>query len=292
VNDLREVLRSQAETSSPHADLDGVFQRARMRRRRARVYRSVAVVAVLAVATGALVSTRGHDHPTTVSTAKSPAGLGGVIIGRPPATGLDRHDPGADSGPWSVGVRKADGSLGYHGAVVTYPVNGRVQLRGDVSVSERAAILAGTHIVNGRPVVHPPQGFRVAYSRPYRAPDIHESRYGSADLGEGAALGNGLTYTGLLSAGGFEDHLFNTAPHERVRVGGHDAVVSGVQGGNGTLAWEIEPGVVAYVGYSGSSLGDASIAALKRLAARAQVINARAWASTHQFVANQVNAFG
>ena len=65
-----------------------------------------------------------------------------------------------------------------------------------------------TTVVAGRPQVRPPAGFRVIARAPSRLPLIHEIRYGSGDLGVAPALGDGLTYTGLTSGGGFEDALY------------------------------------------------------------------------------------
>jgi len=48
--------------------------------------------------------------------------IGGLALGgQPITTSLTRSDPTAVNGAWTVVVRGVDGSLGRHGAVVTYP---------------------------------------------------------------------------------------------------------------------------------------------------------------------------
>ena len=113
--------------------------------------------------------------------------------------------------------------------------------------------------------------------------------YGGTDVGEAAALGNGLTYTGVLTGAAFEDQLFQTVTRTGYLVQGHPAVVSDVQGGNATLAWEPTPGAVAYVGYSGSTLSSDAVAALYALAARAAPLSQGEWEATGPQVDEQVN---
>jgi hypothetical protein len=208
-----------------------------------------------------------------------------------------------------VVVRRPGGSLGRHGAVVTYPfpappgrdsgelvniagvtgvasdgavvwplAGGYARVRGDLSGAELVALAAGTGVVDGRPVVRPPAGLTVVAAGPYRPPVIHEIRYGSAALGEQIALGNGLVYTGVAGGGGFEDRLYALHAGQDTRRPG---VVSSVLGGNGTLAWEPAPGIVAYVGYSGAPLTPAAAAALERLARRTRLLTAAEWRAIH-----------
>ena len=101
---------------------------------------------------------------------------------------LDRHDPTATAGPWTVVVRSHNGTLGHYGAVVTFPVPapttgqptpvGAVtglastgvliwplagqyaRIRGDLTAPELVAIATGTSIISGRPSVHPPADTR------------------------------------------------------------------------------------------------------------------------------------
>jgi hypothetical protein len=232
---------------------------------------------------------------------------------------LDRRDPTASSGPWTVVVRRTDGSLGRHGAAVTFPVaappagagtvkvggtagkagpdsvtwpvgGAYARIRGDLPEPALITIAARTSVVGGRPVVkEPPAGYAVAGGGPYRPPAIHEIRYGSAEVGEQTALGGGLTYTGVVRGGGFEDQLYAAHGTPAGQVGGRPAVVSPVFGRNGSLAWEPAPGVVAYVGYSGSSLTDGAVAALLRLAQRSRPVNDGQWRATRPQAVEQSN---
>ncbi|GAA3339045.1 hypothetical protein GCM10020358_21370 [Amorphoplanes nipponensis] len=218
-------------------------------------------------------------------------------------------------------VRRRDGSLGRHGAVVTFPVPappatartldvggtpGRAgpdtvtwplagayaRVRGDLPERALIAIAARTTASRGRPAVRPPAGYAVVSRGPYRPPAIHEIRYGSADLGEQATLGGGLTFTGVARGGGFEDRLYATPGAVGGLVGGRPAVVSMALGGNAALAWEPAPGVVAYVGYSGSSPGGGTVAALHRLAQRARPLDAGQWRAARPSTADQTNEPG
>jgi hypothetical protein len=127
---------------------------------------------------------------------------------------------------------------------------------------------------------------------PYRPPTIHELRYGSTAVGEQAALGDGLTYTGVTSGGGFEDQLYAVPTDNGGLVNGKPAVVSPVCGGNATLAWEPTPGVVAYNGYSGSLLDAKAITALHRLAGQARALTSTEWQATHPQTIDQINEPG
>jgi hypothetical protein len=233
---------------------------------------------------------------------------------------LERCDRTALGGPWTVVVRRTDGSLGKHGAVVTFPVDApstghavqigtatglagggavvwpvagaHARVRGDLAEPELVAIAACTTAIAGRPTVDAPAGYSVVSTGPYRPPVIHEARYGSADVAEQQALGNGLTYTGVTSGGGFEDQLYAVGAASGVPVHNRPTVVSSVLGGNATLAWEPAPGMVAYVGYSGAELGDKAIAALQRLAARSRILSGTQWRSTGPAILDQLNEPG
>jgi hypothetical protein len=249
--------------------------------------------------------------------AKSPAAL---VIGPPQAGregGLERCDRTAVDGPWTVVVRRPDGSLGRHGAVVTFPVHaptgGRgvrvgkasgkagsgsvvwpvagayARVRGDLAEHELISIAAGTAVAGGRPSVSAPAGYLVVSAGPYRPPVIHEVRYGSAEVGEGGALGGGLTYTGVLSGGGFEDQLYAVQTQDGGIIDGKPAVMSPVFGGNATLAWEPSPGLVAYVGYSGAAADDVAVAALRRLAGKARALTGAEFHALHPPTADQTN---
>jgi hypothetical protein len=147
-------------------------------------------------------------------------------------------------------------------------------------------------VFTGRPIVYPPAGYTVVSTGSYRPPTIHEVRYSSAAVGEQAALGNGLTYTGVTSGGGFEDQLYAVHADSGGLVNGRPAVLSRVLGGNATLAWEPVPGVVAYIGYSGSPLDDNAVAALRRLAGQARSLTAAEWWATNPQTVDQINEPG
>jgi hypothetical protein len=262
--------------------------------------------------------------PRPISPCSAPLEMAGLVIGGVPleqGSTLERCDRKAADGPWTAVVRRHDGSLGSHGAVVTFPValpagglpvtvNGvagkavggsvtwplaksYARIRGDLDQAALLAIASRTTVAGGRPRVRPPAGYTVVASGPYRAPAVHEVRYGSDEVGEARALGGGLTYTVLSNGGGgFEDQLYLQGATPGGLVGGVPAVVSQVGGGNATLAWELEPGVVAYIGYSGGMLDDAAVAGLRRLAARARLVSLADWWFSNPTVQDEVNEPG
>jgi hypothetical protein len=229
-------------------------------------------------------------------------------------------DLDAANGPWSVVVRRHDGSFGSRGAVLTFPVgkpagglpvdvNGvagaastgivtwplagaYARVRGDLDQAALVALAARTAVRAGRPQVRAPAGYAVVWSGPYRAPAVHQARYASAEVDPGGVLGNGLAYTGLTTGGGFEDQLYQQGSAPGGRVGGSPALVSQVAGGNATLAWQPQPGTVAYLGYSGSELNDAAVEAMRRLAARTRYLSPAEWRATNPFTQYRVNEPG
>jgi hypothetical protein len=346
---LTVAMRSTADAVAPPvADLvAGGMQRGRDIRRRQTVRRSVLAGAVVlaagAVSAAVMVAVGGRGAPAITPGVPTPTASLPAAITFDPRTvvepaqtvalaidhkvqaggALDRHDPTALAGPWTVVLRSNNGSLGHNGAVVTFPVSapttgqptpvgsvsgsaspGMViwpiasqyaRIRGDLTAAELAAIAADTSIVSGRPAVHPPGGYAVVSSGTYRSPDIRESRYGSTGLGVAAALGDGLTYTGVTTGGGFEDQLYATAGTTDTTVttvNGKPAIVSTVLGGNATLAWEPAPGIIAYVGYSGALLDDKAITALRALAGRTQPLSLAQWQTTDPQTNDQPNTLG
>jgi hypothetical protein len=233
-----------------------------------------------------------------------------------PGTTLDRWDRTAHSGPWAVVVRRHDGSLGRHSAVVTFPVPGsgsglrvsvgavsgrrepgtvwwpiggaRARIHGELGPAELVTIAAATRVVAGRPVVGAPAGFTVDSSGPYRPPHVREVRYDGSRLDPRLS---GLVYTGVGAVGGFEDQLLGRVV-SCGSVGGHPAVVSEVGGGNPTLAWQVAPGLVAYVGISGGEASGQALAALVELAGGARTVDDRQWFATAPQVVEQRNDFG
>jgi hypothetical protein len=314
------------------------------------VVAGLAAVACVAVLTAGIITVRrdGDDQPATQATpasqaataspaitasraagstgssCESPLQIAGLVIegvGMTPGRTTESCDSAAANGSWTVVVRRHDGSLGKHGAVVTFPVgrapaglpvkvNGvaglagtgivtwplakeYARIRGDLDQASLLAIASRTTVSGRRPQVRPLDGYAVVWSGPYRARTIHEVRYGSDEVGEARALGGGLTYTGLTDGGGgFEDQLYAHGSTPGGQVGGAPAVLSPVAGGNATLAWEVAPGTVAYVGYSGAALDDAAAAALLRLAGRARLLSLADWWFSQPQTVNQVNEPG
>lgn len=233
---------------------------------------------------------------------------------------LERRDGAALQGPWTVVVRRPDGSLGKNSAVVTFPADalpsGRrldvggaagtagdrmvvwpiagahARVRGDLSEAELLLIAGATTVVEGKPVVRSVSGLHVVSTGPYRPPSIHEVRYSSSSLGEEAVLGDGLAYTGLAAGGGYEDQLHAKGSSPGGVVHCRPARASTVFGGSGALAWEPLPGAVAFVAYSGSLMDANAIAAMQRLADRARVLNMREWQAALPDIRDQTNEIG
>jgi hypothetical protein len=261
--------------------------------------------------------------PCAASIADRPTGPAALVLGSADPAGhtLQSCDgTAAVDGPWTVVVRAVGGSLGQRGAVVTFPAEGpgfgrrvdiggaagtvgggvvtwpvagkHARVRGDLIEPTLLAIAAGTTVVAGRPVVTPPSGLMVVFSGTYRPTIVRQIRYGTAELGEQAELGSGLTYTGVVDGGGFEDWLYAVPTRDGGLVRGRHAIVSAVLGGNATLAWEAAPGVVAFIGYSGAELDDGAVAALRRLAARSRLLTEAEWTASTPQTVNQRNDIG
>lgn len=309
-----------------HRPLDRPHRHARVK-----VLLAAGTAAALAVgALAVFLGTSGRTDPATTPVSTPPTeidvrSLGGLIV-----TGagsdlsyrhatLERVDVDAGNGPQAVVVRFARGTLGDRNAIVTYPAassigadpnpgsssdrsarsivvrrpGGTISVRA-VNLDERemAAIAMATDVVDGRPVVSLPASVHasVVAAASLRPPVIREARYGCDALGEGDILG-ALCYTGLATSPGFEDAILGLSATPGPPVHGHESIVSSVGGGNATMAWEVVPGVIAYVGYSGSSLHQAQIDALGRLAERTILIAASDWAATEPQTGDQTNTW-
>ncbi|WUP23969.1 hypothetical protein OG860_08785 [Streptomyces sp. NBC_00267] len=127
---------------------------------------------------------------------------------------------------------------------------------------------------------------------PTRTHVLREARYGSDEVGESKELSTGLTFTGVARCGGIEDQLHSVGRQSAGKVHGKPAIVTTGLGGNAVLAWEPEPGLVAYVGYSGAVLDDDAVAALRRIAERTRLLSPRQWRDTRPTTLDQVNDFG
>ncbi|MGH3098255.1 MAG: hypothetical protein ACRDMV_19910 [Streptosporangiales bacterium] len=265
------------------------------------------------VASGSSMSATG-----TVAAVPSPTvdpnQTAAVMLSRRSAFGhtLDQRDHDATKGPWAAIVRRDDGSLGRHGAVVTYPVSPQrgtqrvavgdaagtafpdavvwplhghyARIRGDLGREDLIRIAAATRVVHGRPWVRAPDGYTIVFQpEPYRSPHVREAQYGPAEL-IAAGKVNGVVYTALARGAAFEDRLYaasGSEPRVSGSVRGHPAVLSSVGGGNATLAWESAPGVVAYVGYSGTMPERGEGAMLHGLADRTLPLSIDQWRATH-----------
>ncbi len=314
--------------------------------RRARWLVPLVVVALSGIAVGGLIVHR-HRAPRPPQAKPTASAVSGVFPApaavpcapvrtgpdvpvEPVMTGVVISDPGvgatlescdrtAFAGQWVVVVRQPGGSLGRHGAVVTYPVpapaagstvavggvSGRVEgnaviwpvgtgyarVRGDLGQALLVSIAAHTSVPGGHPAVDPPSGLQVVRTGPYRPLVVSEARYDADQLGEGGTLG-GLVFTGMTTGGGYDDQLFSWPAEDSGTVDGHPAVVSAVFGGNAALAWEPVPGTIAYVGYSGALSDARTTAALHRLAARARILTADQWRRTGPAVLDQPNEPG
>lgn len=279
---------------------------------------------VLVVATAMLAGLAVHHRSSGASAPPDqvpPEQMVALALPRADAFGhtVDLRDGASGQGPWTVVVRRRGGSLGQHGAVVTYPVPARTagtavrvgaiagragrhtiswpiggkhaRIRGDLDRAELLALAGRTSVVDGRPRVRAPAGFAVVAGGPYRSRHVREVQYGQAELVAAGRL-DGTVVTGVARGGGFEDRLYATGVTDRLRVHGRPAVVSRVGAGSGTLAWEPVPGVVAFVGYAGVPLDGMARALLHQLARRAVPIGRDRWLATHPKILAGPGGFG
>ncbi|WP_159104154.1 hypothetical protein [Streptomyces sp. CdTB01] len=259
------------------------------------------------------------DGPNASVTQDETPGL--VITGVALKQGsLNRHDRTANAGPWTVTVRRSDSSLARNGAVVTFPVpkprvgrqiriggisgwdlGGEIvwplagsyaRVRGDLTRSQLVGIATATTVTSGRPEVRAPSGFSVVSTGAARPHVVREARYGSGEVGEAGELSSGLTFTGVARCGGIEDRLYAVDTQPAGTVHGKPAVVTSGITGNAVLAWEPEPGLAAYVGYSGAALDRGAVAALHRLAEPTRLLSPQQWEDTGPTTLDQVNDFG
>ena len=243
--------------------------------------------------------------PAAHQSMKSPAAWRHAVALALPGRGsaLERRDPHPDRVPWTLIVRDRKGGLGTNEDLVTFPVarphgghriqignhpgrrrldqvtwavgSGYVTARGDLFDVNPAALAGGIHIRHGRPTLPSASPYRTA-TVPARPTVVREVRYDARRLGDaGRALG-GLVFTGVARTAQVDDWMLSTATPAR-HVGGHTAVVTSLFGGNGELVWELQPGMVAYVGYSGAGLDDRSVHALQCLATHARPLSAAQW---------------
>jgi hypothetical protein len=257
-----------------------------------------------------------------VSQRPFPSDTSAVVLGEVPQfAAQERTDGTAARGPWSLVVRRRDGSLGRHGAVITYPVSppawghpvrvGRAigtavaggfvwplagtyaRIRSDLTPPEVVRLALATTVVNAVAAIHPVSGYRLVVAAPYRSGSIHEIRYHASQLGSAAGGLDGLIYTGVLTAGGgFEDRLYARSATDAGPVHGGPAVATVTTGGNDVIAWEVAPGTIAYLGYSGAESGPHTVDVLRHLAGRARPLCGRHWRTSSPQRTEQRNDFG
>ncbi len=327
MNDLHEFLSREADRVQPKGDLDDVFRRADRQRRRARTRNlAFSAAAVLLFVGGALTvsSSNGSKVRTSPQSVLTETSLGGMVIGGASgpasykASTLDRRDPNASEGPYSIVVRAKNGSIIGRTAVATYqpdvvgtvPVravtiaaSGATELsiaqeRGTLRVravglteAEVSAIGNATQVVDGRPEITLSSlpDFSVVASGSSSPSTIRQARYGCDVVGEIDT--QGLCYAAVTFSPGFEDALFEAGFRPGPLVDGRPSAVSTIGGGSGSLAWETQPGMIAYIGYSANPLVSESstVDAMARLAERVQLISPAEWSATNPLVVTQTN---
>jgi hypothetical protein len=263
----------------------------------------VLVVAVIALVVRSRASENAKPLPSASASWCSAAS--GVVLERTTRDlAQNRCDEAATSGPWTVVVRRTNGSLAHRGAVITFPADAdprpgaviwglagaTARIRGDLAAADLNVLARRVSVSSGKPQLVPPPGYVVVFTGPYRAPVIQEAGYGSAAAGEEAALGASWIHTGLVEGGGFEDALYAAGARPAAAVNNQASMLSGVREGDGLLSWELAPGRVAFVAYGGGRQLDASAeAALHRLAWRTTIITAAEWRATAPIAIDQSN---
>jgi hypothetical protein len=75
-------------------------------------------------------------------------------------------------------------------------------------------------------------------------------------------------------------------------VHGRAAVATVTTGGNRAVAWEVAPGTIAYLGYSGPEFAPQTVDVLRQLASRARPLCGRQWRASSPQRTEQRNDFG
>ena len=165
---------------------------------------------------------------------------------------------------------------------IVWPLNGKfARIRGDLGRSMLTTLAGRVSISDGRPTVSDlPAGFRVIVSEPYRAPVVTESRYTDSLRVDSGPI-DGLIYSEVVLGGAsFEEALYSEITVPGGAISGHPAVRSPVGGGSATLAWEVAPGIVAFVGYAGGLVPSAATPSLSELARGGHLLGRAEWATT------------
>lgn len=152
-------------------------------------------------------------------------------------------------------------------------------LRGDLPTDELTDIASHVVIRNRRPVLQMPgAGLASAATVPFMPPKTYTVRYDAA-RGFGAAgraLG-GLVFTGVAQTAVLDEWILAAHPSFVGQVRGTPAVATSLFGGNEALAWELRPGTIAYVGYSGAESTDRTTQALLCLAQWSRRVDQSQW---------------
>ncbi len=243
------------------------------------------------------------------SLRRCPVQLGGMRLGNHQTvrgSALERWVCDALNGPWSLVIRAAGGNLALRSAVATYPVDllgsgvpstrpkdgvwnpgtrklvwplggSYAQIVGDLGQSTLENLATRITAEGGKPQFQALDGFTAGAISPYRSALVHEMRYSAMSLGQEGTLGDGLVFAGVASGASFESLAFESRAKQVGLVDGMPAIFSEAQGGNGILAWEPSPGLVHYVGYSGSPSTPAAIEALRALADNRSLLTPAQW---------------
>lgn len=330
------------------ADVPAIRGAARRRRTTRAAVAAVATCAVLVAVPVAATSLRGTttEGPAVPAPAGRasvltvvPSDRVALFAGGDAPSTLVRSDAAAHG--WSVVVRANDGGFARDGAVVTYPVeppvgaslgapvpvapgvrgrtvlggltwpvgDGWARIRGDLPAAVLSRIAASVRIGSDRrPVVRPPDGYRVVVTTPAVPAEVTEARYAGKAfaVGGGAPVNyGGLVFTQVMLSGGLEDDIYAslalgngsvkrtratvpTADHPSAsrEAPAIEVLRTNLVGGNGDVMWEVSPGVVAVVGVSGSTPDPLDVARQSRL------VDATTWQATGAQPVHQSNAFG
>jgi hypothetical protein len=263
--------------------------------------------------------TPGPNFAAEIDLANVPAGedsmrvctvpVGGLVLAAPsavPGWTVEHWDCGALRGPWSMVIRGTGGHLGFHSAVVTFPVaqlgtgtpakqpragrwdhrsqmlvwplaGSHAQIVGDLGQAKLADLARRVTVRSGKPHLSAPSGFTVSAAMTYRAPVVHEMRYSTTELGAVGKLGNSVVYTGATSGGTFESEAFRTHATPAGLVHGRPAIGYEIRGRQAALAWEPSPGTVLYIGFNGSSSATNVLETLRSLAEDGRELTAAQW---------------
>ncbi len=216
-----------------------------------------------------------------------------------PVSAIRNIGPG--TGPQAIVLRDVDGTFAYHTAMVSYPVVplpsevggkpgvvspyryrwqlGRftAEIRGDLGHDELVRLADLVRVDGDRAVITPPDRYRRTFDGIMGPTWKSEQRYSTgqfASLGGdvlGVGSSGGLVFAEVSNNVGVEWDLLLSSTHDlkRADVDGHSAALAGIA--NGAWAWEIQPGVYAIVGWSGSRMSESNLGVMARIASTATV---------------------